>query len=94
MLFLGPADFSILSGIPGQFDHPKITEAMRTRGQGGQECRQHWGMPCGTVERAQQVMELGGRFIAHGCDLIWVKNGLEEAQRRFNPLGFTFDKRI
>lgn len=94
VLFLGPADFSILSGIPGQFEHAKITEAMRAVAQAAKNAGKHWGMPCGTVERAKQVMDLGGRFIAHGCDLIWVKSGLEEAQRRFAALGFTFDRRV
>ena len=27
VLFFGPSDFSLLSGIPGQFDHPKIEDA-------------------------------------------------------------------
>jgi 4-hydroxy-2-oxoheptanedioate aldolase len=94
VLFLGPADFSILSGIPGQFDHVKLNDAMRAVARAAKNAGKHWGMPCGTVERAQQVLELGGRFIAHGCDLIWVKNGLEEAQRRFAQLGFTFDRRL
>ena len=67
---------------------------MRTIAKSARDSGKHWGMPCGTVERTQQVMELGGRFIAHGCDLIWVKSGLEETQRRFAPLGFTFDRRL
>ena len=28
VLFFGPGDYSILSGFPGQWDHPKIMEAM------------------------------------------------------------------
>ncbi len=94
VLFLGPADFSILSGIPGQFDHPRIKEAMRVVAQAAKNAGKHWGMPCGTIETTQEVLNLGGRFLAHGCDLIWVKNGLEEAQRRFAALGCTFDKRL
>ena len=30
MIMLGPSDFSILSGIPGQFDHPKVAAALKT----------------------------------------------------------------
>src|SRR5690242_9852070 len=29
VLFLGPADFTVLSEIPGQFDHPSVQDAMR-----------------------------------------------------------------
>jgi 4-hydroxy-2-oxoheptanedioate aldolase len=92
VLFFGPADFTVLSGIPGQFDHPLVHEAIRTIADAAKQTGKHWGMPSGTVERTQQLLDLGARFICHGCDLIMVKNGLEEIQRRFTPLGFRFNK--
>jgi len=94
VLFFGPADFTVLSGIPGQFDHPRVLEAIRTIADAARNAGKHWGMPMGTVERAQQLMELGARFLCHGADIMFVKNGLEEARRRFAPLGVTFDARI
>jgi 4-hydroxy-2-oxoheptanedioate aldolase len=47
-------------------------------------------MPCGTPERAKELMALGARFLCHGADLIMVKTGLEQIQRNFGPLGLTF----
>ena len=47
-------------------------------------------MPSGTPERTRQLLDLGARFLCHGCDLIMVKNGLEEIQRKFASLGFQF----
>jgi 4-hydroxy-2-oxoheptanedioate aldolase len=94
VLFLGPGDFSILSGIPGQFDHPLIEQAIRTTAAAAKKHGKHWGMPCGSPERAKQLMDMGARFICHGADILMVKNGLEEIQRRFASLGFTFDNRL
>ena len=93
VLFFGPADFTVLSGVPGQFDHPKVQNAIAAVAAAAAKHGKCWGMPSGTVERTQQLLDLGARFICHGADLIWVKNGLEEVQRRFAPLGFTFQRR-
>jgi 4-hydroxy-2-oxoheptanedioate aldolase len=94
VLFFGPADFTVLGGIPGQFDHPMVLEAMRTIADSAQRAGKHWGMPCGSPEQARKLMDMGARFFAHGADIIFVKTGLEEIRRRFGPLGFTFDSRL
>jgi len=94
VLFFGPADFSVLSGIPGQFDHPLVEEAIQAVAAAAKAAGKHWGMPVGTPERAQQLLDKGARLLAHGADIIWVKNALEEMRRRFGPLGFRFDGRV
>ncbi len=94
VLFFGPADFTVFAGVPGQFDHPRVQEAIRTIAEAARRAGKHWGMPMGTLERAQQLMEMGARFLCHGADIMFVKNALEEARRRFAPLGVTFDARI
>jgi 4-hydroxy-2-oxoheptanedioate aldolase len=94
VLFFGPADFTILSGIPGQFDHPRVREAIETIADAARRAGKHWGMPVGSAERAKQLMDLGARFLCHGADIIFVKTALEEVRRRFAPLGLTFDGRI
>jgi 4-hydroxy-2-oxoheptanedioate aldolase len=94
VLFFGPADFTVLGGFPGQFDHPRVQEAIRTIAAAARAAGKHWGMPGFTPERTRQLLEMGARFIGYGADIVMVKNGLEEIQRQFQPLGFTFDKRI
>jgi 4-hydroxy-2-oxoheptanedioate aldolase len=94
VLFLGPGDFSILSGIPGQWDHPILQDAVKQVAAAAKQAGKHWGMPIFSTEHARQVMELGGRFLCHGCDLLMVKSGLEEIQRQFEPLGVTFERRV
>ena len=93
VLFFGPADFTVLGGFPGQFDHPRVHEAIRTIADAARRAGKHWGMPCGTAERAKELIDMGARFLCHGADIIFVKSGLEEIRRRFEPLGFTFDGR-
>jgi 4-hydroxy-2-oxoheptanedioate aldolase len=93
VLFLGPGDFSILSGIPGQWDHQIIKDATQRVAAAAKKAGKHWGMPIFSTDHAKQVMELGGRFLCHGCDLLMVKAGLEEIQRKFEPLGVSFERR-
>ena len=93
VLFFGPADFTVLGGFPGQFDHPRVLEATRTIADAARRAGKHWGMPCGTAERAKELIDMGARFLCHGADIIFIKSGLEEIRRRFEPLGFTFDGR-
>jgi 4-hydroxy-2-oxoheptanedioate aldolase len=92
VLFFGPGDFSVLGGIPGQFDHPRVQQAMRTIADAARKAGKHWGMPCWLPEQPRQLLDMGACFLCHGSDIIAVKNNLEEIQRRFAPFGFTFDK--
>lgn len=94
ILMLGPADFSILSGIPGQFDHPLIHEARQKLATAAQRHGKHWGCPSSGPEMTRQLLDMGARFICHMADIVLVKNGLEQIQKNFAPLGFTFENRL
>lgn len=94
VLFFGSADYSITSGIPGQFDHPKVQEAMRRINDAVRKAGKHWGMPVGSVEQAKKLMDLGATFLCHGCDIVMVKAAQELIQKQFAPLGFTFENRL
>lgn len=94
VLFFGPGDFSVLSGVPGQFDHPRVREAIRAVADAAKAAGKHWGMPVGTPERATELLDMGARLLAHGADVLWLKSGLEEMRRRFGPVGFSFDGRF
>jgi len=90
VLFLGPGDFSILSGYPGQLNHPVVQDAKRRIATAAAKHGKQWGCPVGSVEQAQAMLEMGARFICHGADIVMVKLGLEKIQRDMSPLGFTF----
>ena len=91
---LGPGDFSILSGVPGQMDHPLVTAATEKVASAARKAGKHWGRPMFSVEDAQHCLDLGARLCFHGADLLLVKRGLQAIQRDFGPLGFTFENRL
>lgn len=81
VLMLGPADFSILAGIPGQFQHPKIDEALEVLKKAANRHGKAWGTVAGSPARVQELLNRGALWTTCGCDLIWVKNGLEQTKR-------------
>ncbi|HEY2411271.1 MAG TPA: aldolase/citrate lyase family protein [Pirellulaceae bacterium] len=94
VLMLGPGDLSVLAGIPYQFDNPIISDAYRTLAAAAKNAGKAWGTVSGNPAHTQQLFDLGAKFICHGCDLIMVKQGMEQIQANYAPLGFTFENRL
>jgi 4-hydroxy-2-oxoheptanedioate aldolase len=81
VIMLGPADFSILGGFPGQFNHSRVDEALKVIARAAERHGKVWGTTAGTPQRIQELLDRGARWTTCGCDLIWVKNGLEQARQ-------------
>lgn len=94
VLMLGPGDLSVIAGIPYQFDHPVITNAYRRVAEAAANTGKHWGTVSSYPEHTQMLFDLGAKFICHGCDLIMIKQGMENIQERYSSLGFTFENRL
>jgi 4-hydroxy-2-oxoheptanedioate aldolase len=94
VLMLGPGDLSVLAGIPYQFDHPLIADAYRALATAAKSTGKAWGTVSGNPEHTQKLFDLGAKFICHGCDLIMVKQGMEQIQANYARLGFTFENRL
>lgn len=94
ILMIGPGDLSVIAGIPYQFDHPLIAEAQRHVAEAARKAGKWWGTVSGTPQHTQQLLDQGAKFICHGADLILVKQGMEQIQRNYAPLGFTFENRL
>jgi len=77
MIMLGPADFSVLTGIPGQLGDPSILAAIKKVAAGARNAGKHWAATCGSMEQAKQLIEMGCRLLFYGADIVMVKNGLE-----------------
>ena len=86
-LFFGPADFSVLSGIPGEFDHGLVQSAIRRVESAAAQAGIHWGMPCFTPEHAGELLERGARFLCHGADIVFLKQRFEAVCDAFRDLG-------
>lgn len=94
VLMLGPGDLSVLAGIPFQFEHPLITDAYRRVAEAAASAGKWWGTVSGNPQHTQMLLDLGAKFICHGCDLIMVKQGMEQIQSLYTPLGFSFENRL
>ena len=94
VLMLGPGDYSVLSGIPCQFDHPLVHEAYRRVAAAAKGAGKWWGTVSASPEHSQMLMELGALFICHGADIVFLKQAWEGVQQRYGELGFTFENRL
>jgi hypothetical protein len=91
MIMLGPADFYVLTGIPGEFQHPTVTAAVEKIARAAKNTGKHWASTCGGVEQGAKMIALGARLVFHGCDIVFVKNGLDQLQATFGQeLGIRF----
>jgi len=90
VLFLGPADFSVLSGIPGEFDHPSLRKALERTARAARNTGKHWGTPAFSPEHCRTLLNMGARLICYSADIIMVKQGLDLIQEQFSRMGFTF----
>ncbi len=94
VLFLGPGDFSVLSGFPGDVQHPTIYKALERIAKAAQKGGIHWGAPAFSVEHAQRLLGMGATFLCHMADILLVKQGLDAIQEQFGELGFKFSNHI
>lgn len=93
MLMLGPADFSVLTGIPGEFSHPTVTAAIEKVARAARNTGKQWAATCGSVDVARRMIEMGARLVFHGCDIVFVKNGLDQVRAVFGKeLGMRFGR--
>lgn len=94
MLFLGPGDFSVLAGVPFQYDHEIIQDARRRVAAAAKKAGKWWGTTSFSPEYSQSLIDLGANLVASGADIFFVKLGFEELQRQYEKLSFKFDNRL
>jgi 4-hydroxy-2-oxoheptanedioate aldolase len=94
VVMIGQGDFSVLAGIPYEFDHPKVRGAVERVAAAAKSAGIDWGTTSGSPEHSRKLMEMGARFICHGADIVIMKRGLEQIQREYGALGFTFENRL
>lgn len=82
MIMLGPADFTVLTGIPGQFDHPSVMTALEKVSKAARNTGKHWAATVGSMDFAKQMIDMGCRLLFHGADIVMVKNGMELIKAR------------
>jgi len=94
VLMLGPADFSVLAGVPFQFDHALIAEARQKIAAAAKKAGIHWGTTSAGPDHSKMLLDMGARFVCHNADILIVKRGLEAIQDQYKKLGFSFENRL
>ena len=91
---LGPGDFSVLEGIPGQLQHEKIQQALDRIATAARNTGKHWGTTVDSVQRAEELVEAGARLLFTGADIVVIKNELEKIAEDWGSMGVHFENRL
>jgi 4-hydroxy-2-oxoheptanedioate aldolase len=82
-LFIGPADLSQSMGVPGQWDHPHLWQAIERVARAARASRIPWAILPPSAEHARRCVEMGCRMLSLGLD-VWAFNlGLQAFKERF-----------
>ena len=90
VFFLGPADLSHSYGVPGQFEHPLLKEAIDKLAALAKQYDRFWGLPCGPAD-APKMIDKGARFLAAGADVIAIAESFKTMREGYEAAGLTFD---
>ena len=76
LLYIGTGDLSISLGVPFDRRHPLMQHAIDRIANAAAKAGKWWGMPSGSPEDAQSLLDRGARFLTVGCDHPILVNGL------------------
>jgi 2-dehydro-3-deoxyglucarate aldolase/4-hydroxy-2-oxoheptanedioate aldolase len=83
VLFVGPADLSQSMGLPGEWDHPRLWQAITRVAQAARARGIHWAILPRDAVHAQRCVELGCRMLSLGIDVWAVQRGLKAFQSEY-----------
>lgn len=87
-VFIDPTDISSSYGVPGQLDHPLVTEAERIVREACNRCQ----IPAGThvispeKDHLESRIQEGFRFIAYGVDMLFLNQACREGVQDISEL--------
>jgi 2-keto-3-deoxy-L-rhamnonate aldolase RhmA len=83
LLFLGPADLSQSMGITGQWNHPRMQEAIDRVARAAHDHGIYWGILPFGKESARHCIDHGCRMLSLGLDVWAMAKGLRASQQEF-----------
>jgi 2-keto-3-deoxy-L-rhamnonate aldolase RhmA len=75
MLYVGPYDFSISMGFPGDYDHPRVRGPMEEILAICQAHKVAFGTTASGLKGAERWIELGARFFEASDELTFIRDG-------------------
>jgi 2-dehydro-3-deoxyglucarate aldolase/4-hydroxy-2-oxoheptanedioate aldolase len=83
VLFVGPADLGQSMGLPGDWNHPRIWEAIGRVAEAARRHGRHWAiLPCNPAY-ARRCVEMGCRMLSLGMDVWTLQRGLRAVQAEY-----------
>jgi 2-keto-3-deoxy-L-rhamnonate aldolase RhmA len=76
VLFIGPADLSQSMGIPGDWEHPQLWQAIERVARAAAASKIHWAILPFSPEHAKRYVKLGCRMLSVGMDVWALQRGL------------------
>jgi len=87
MLFFGPADYSVLSGLRQPFDHPKIMAACEQACAAALAAGKQFGSLALSVEQGRRLLDMGATFVVCLSDMNVFWHSFENVRRQLDILG-------
>ncbi|MFA9480273.1 HpcH/HpaI aldolase/citrate lyase family protein [Phycisphaerales bacterium AB-hyl4] len=94
LLFFGPGDYSVLTGVPGQVRHAKVDRAVARVAEAAAATGQRWGTVSFSPEHSQMLLEMGASMIVPANDMDMLAQGLRQLQSTYAGLSFRFESRL
>ncbi|MFO0843058.1 MAG: aldolase/citrate lyase family protein [Gemmataceae bacterium] len=82
-LFIGPADLSQSMGITGEWEHPRLWEAIERVATACQRAGRHWGVLPLSPAFARRCVDLGCKILGLGIDMWVVRKGMQAFQEEY-----------
>lgn len=85
-IFIGPADLSMILGVPGQFEHPKCIETIGQIARYCKEFKKPWGIVARSTSHANKMAELGCQLFVLGSDIGAINSGVKGFKQMYGDL--------
>jgi 4-hydroxy-2-oxoheptanedioate aldolase len=82
-LFVGPTDLSVVLGVPGQFHHEKVWDAIQRVAEACRRNGKSWGCVSPDPKFADRAYETGCRLLSMGNEVLVIRRGIESFRTAF-----------
>jgi 4-hydroxy-2-oxoheptanedioate aldolase len=82
-LFIGPADLSQSMGLAGQWEHPKVWEAVERVARAARTANVPWSILTVNPQHARRCVDLGCKMLSIGIDTWFFLRGIKAFQEDF-----------
>ncbi|MBM3801085.1 MAG: aldolase [Acidimicrobiia bacterium] len=94
LLFFGPGDFSMMAGVPGEFDSAPVRTGLAETYRQALAAGKRFGTNLPGPEYAAEMLELGATLLCYGGDLHFLRQALVDIRKKFGKLGFEFEPKL